>query len=79
MNTYVECPHGDLLDEAFACTPCQIAGTPPRIRSIRDFEPPPRADAQFSGPCPTGCGKWIAEGDRIVLVDDEWVCRECGL
>lgn len=77
MTLYDECPHGDLLDEAFACAPCQTAG-PSRTLTIREFEPPPRADARFSGPCPTGCGTFIEEGDRIVLLDDEWVRRGCG-
>lgn len=33
-------------------------------------------DARFSGKCP-GCGEHIAEGDRIGLVDGDWVCETC--
>ena len=78
MTTYQECPHGDLRDEAFACTPCQTTRDPQRIITMPHFERPPRADANYAGPCPTGCGTRIAEGDRIILIDDEWVCRGCG-
>jgi hypothetical protein len=32
--------------------------------------------AARSSKCP-GCGEPISEGDRIELVDDEWVCAGC--
>lgn len=77
MSTvYEECEHGEVVDDAFACTPCATGGRRPV------FAPPPyvTAEARFSGPC-VGCDGWIDEGDRIVLVDGDWICgREgCGL
>jgi formylmethanofuran dehydrogenase subunit E len=33
-------------------------------------------EAEFACKCP-GCGEWIAEGDRIGVVDGDWVCATC--
>lgn len=79
MSDWTECPHGELVDDAFACTPCAIGqGRAPR--RLGDLLPQARADARFSGSC-AGCDGWIAEGDPILLDEDGvWVCAEvCGL
>lgn len=81
MDSYTECKHGEVLDDAFACTPCALeSGRAERthVRGLGDLEPLARAEARFTGPCPS-CEDWIAEGDPIVLIDDDWVCAEvCG-
>jgi hypothetical protein len=50
------------------------------LASCWECKPKPVAErtmeAQWMGTCPT-CQRPIAAGDRIGLVDDEWVCRRC--
>ena len=63
-----ECVHG--IEETW-CALCSAAGrhVDTKVTST---------DARFDGHCPR-CGGLIVEGERIFLVDGDWVDRLCAV